>query len=93
MPAYYYDFPKSEGPRGRPADARQEPAGGAVSADRFSRGGYSLRSPELREELSRFVQITDPTSQSATKFQAEFGHDDLVCALMLAGSCLTRLGR
>ena len=91
VPAYYYDFRNQKMKEGQPTQGKNRLV--AQSAERFSRGGYSLRSPELREELSRFVQITDPTSQSATKFQAEFGHDDLVCALMLAGSCLTRLGR
>ena len=89
--AYYYDFRNQKVVEGQPTQGKNRLV--AQSQDRFARGQYSLRSPELREELARFVQISDPTSQSATKFQAEVGHDDLVCALMLAGSCLTRLGR
>lgn len=91
VPAYYYDFRNQKVIEGKPTQGKNRLV--AQSQDRFARGTYSLRSIELKEELSRFVQITDPTSQSATKFQAEVGHDDLVCALMLAGSCLTRLGR
>lgn len=91
VPAYYYDFRNQKMKEGQPTQGKNRLV--AQSQDRFARGQYALRSPELKEELSRFVQITDPTSQSATKFQAEFGHDDLVCALMLAGSCNTRLGR
>lgn len=91
VPAYYYDFRNQKLREGQPTQGKNRLV--SISQDRFAEGKYALRSPELREELSRFVQISDPTAMTPTKFQAEIGHDDLVCALMLAGSCNTRLGR